>query len=81
MPTLQCCVLAECWHLINFCVYMCACLQMQRKAPKIGGLHWSVQYSSRRITVSDLDAVARMEDQDAWRSALCDAKFELGQGE
>ena len=39
----------------------------QRKAPSIGRLQWSVQYSSRRISIQDLDAVGSMEDTDTWR--------------
>ena len=31
----------------------------QRKAPMIGRLQWSVQHSSRRISVQDLDAVGK----------------------
>ena len=39
----------------------------QRKAPSIGRLQWSVQHSSRRIAIQDLDSVGSMEDTDAWR--------------
>jgi hypothetical protein len=52
----------------------------QRKAPYLGRLAWSIQFSSRRVTISDLDSVATMEDEGAWRSALSDAKFYIGHG-
>jgi len=45
----------------------------QRKAPSIGRLQWSVQFSSRRISIQDLDAVGTMEDSDTWRGCVSDA--------
>jgi hypothetical protein len=48
----------------------------QRKAPSIGRLQWSVQHSSRRIAIQDLDAVGAMEDSDTWRCLVSDMVFD-----
>lgn len=39
----------------------------QRKAPMIGRLQWSVQHSSRRISVQDLDAVGKPNTHELFR--------------